>query len=45
MGRDHLEGVDINRRIILKLFLKKWDIEWIHLVQGGDQWQAPVNAV
>jgi hypothetical protein len=39
-------GLDINGRIILKRFLKKWDktrVDWIDLAQDRDQWWAVVN--
>jgi hypothetical protein len=38
----------INRAIILIWILKKWDVEnmdWIHLVQDGDQCRAVVIMV
>jgi hypothetical protein len=47
-GRDHLEGQDINRRIILKMDLKKigWkDVDWIHLVQDRNWCWDLVNMV
>jgi hypothetical protein len=34
-------GVD--EKVILKWILKKMDVEWIHLAQDRDQWQAVVN--
>jgi hypothetical protein len=47
-GRDHLEDQGIDGRIILKYILKKtgWDgVDWLHLVQDRDQWQALVDTV
>jgi hypothetical protein len=46
--RDHLEGLGIDRSIILKSILK--GIVWegmgcIHQGQGWDQWQAFANMV
>jgi hypothetical protein len=39
-GRDKLEGVEVNRIIILKSLLKEigWDsVDWINLAQDRDQ--------
>jgi len=46
--RDHLEDPIVDRRIILKWILKKW--EWggrgcITLAQDRDRWRAIVNEV
>jgi hypothetical protein len=42
--RDHLEGLCIGERIILKwVFMIDWgwgDMEWIDLSQDRDKWQA-----
>jgi hypothetical protein len=45
--RDHLEVLGVDGRIILKLFLNKWDggIDWIYLVHDRDRWWSVVNAV
>jgi hypothetical protein len=45
--RDHLEGLGIDRRIILKCAFKKWDGEaWSGLIcLSRDRWRALVNAV
>jgi hypothetical protein len=42
-GRDHLGDQDIDGRIILKLILDNWIVDWILLAQESDQWQAVVN--
>jgi len=45
---DHLEGLGVDGRIILKRIFKQWDGEtrtWIHLAQDTDRWQALVNEV
>jgi hypothetical protein len=47
-GRDHLEDVDINERIVLNLDFKTilWeDIKWIDLGQDSKQSWAFVNMV
>jgi hypothetical protein len=41
-GRNHFEGVSVTRTI-LKRFLKKYDVEWIHL--GHDQLRALTNVI
>ena len=45
--RDHLEGPDIDRRIILKWIFKKFGgfMDWIDLAQDRDRWRALVSAV
>jgi hypothetical protein len=42
-----LEDLSIDGRIILEWVLeKRWQIvDWIHLAQDRDQWQALVNTV
>jgi hypothetical protein len=44
---DILEDTGINGRIILKQILEKWDagMNWIHLAQDRDRWQALVNGI
>jgi hypothetical protein len=44
--RDHLKDLGVDgwiRRIISKWIFKKWDMDWIDLVQ--DRWRADVNEV
>jgi hypothetical protein len=44
--RDHLEALIFNERIILKGVLKEIgceDVDWLHLAQDRDQWQALVT--
>jgi hypothetical protein len=36
-------GVDV--RIILKLIVKKWDMEWIRLDRDRNQWQALLKII
>jgi hypothetical protein len=45
--RDHLEGLGIERKIILKYAVKQWDgEEWSGLIWvSRDWWRALVNAV
>ena len=44
-GREDLEDLGIDERIILKLIFKKWDgdMDLIGLVQDRDKWRALVN--
>jgi hypothetical protein len=45
--RDHLNDLDVNGRITLKLiFKKRWGgMEWIDVAQDRERQQALVNAV
>ena len=45
--RDHLEGLGVDVRIIIKEMFKTWDggMDWIDLAQGRDRLRAFVNAV
>jgi len=45
--RDHFEDPGVDGRITLKCIFKTWNggMDWIVLAQGGDRWQAFVNAV
>jgi hypothetical protein len=47
-GRDHLEDLNVDEKIILDWILWKtgWEgVDWIHLAQDRDQWQALVNTI
>jgi hypothetical protein len=45
--RDHLEGLGLDGRIILKWTFRKWDggMDWTELAQDRDRWRTLVNAV
>jgi hypothetical protein len=43
--RDHTGDPGIDRRKILRWIFRKWDVDWIKLVQYRDMWRALVNAV
>jgi hypothetical protein len=45
--RDHLEGVGIDGRIILKWIFKQWGggMDWIYVARDKDTWRILVNAV
>jgi hypothetical protein len=47
MGRDHLEELGIDGKIILEWILGKCggNVDWIHLAQNRDQWQAVVDTI
>ena len=41
-----LEDIDVNRRIILKSMLKRWEnVDWRYLAQDGEYWLAVVITV
>jgi hypothetical protein len=43
-GKNHLEDLGVDKRIILKLIFKKQDgVDWINLAQNGDKRWAVVN--
>jgi hypothetical protein len=46
-GKNHLEDIEVDGRIILKWIFKKWNggMDWIALAQDRDRWRALVNAV
>ena len=46
-GRYQLEDPGLDGRIILRWFLRKWDVDmhWIDLSQNRNRWRALVNAV
>jgi hypothetical protein len=47
-GKRPFKNLDIDGRIILEQILKEIGnkfVDWIHLAQNRDQWQALVNAV
>jgi len=29
-GRDHFQGLGVDGRMILKLILREWDVDWVH---------------
>jgi hypothetical protein len=40
-GRDHLEDLSVDGRLILKRILGKnevWGVDWIHLALDRDRW-------
>jgi hypothetical protein len=45
--RDHLKGLGVDGRIILKRIMTKLDgdLKWIDLAQDRDRWPAVVNAL
>jgi hypothetical protein len=45
-GRSDLEDPDLNRRIILRWILRKWDVrDRIDVAQDRDRWKALVHGV
>jgi len=44
---DNLEDPGIDRRIMLRWILRKWDgsMDWIDLAQDRDRWQTLVNMI
>jgi len=44
---DHLEELNVDRRITLKWIFKllDWTLEWIHMAQDRNRWRALVNTV
>jgi hypothetical protein len=46
-GKNHLEDLGVDGRIILKLIFRKCDgsMDWINLSQDRDRWRALMNAV
>ena len=47
MERDHVEGLSLEGKIILKWIFKEWDgdMDRLHLAEDRDRWRALVNAV
>jgi hypothetical protein len=44
-GRDHLEDLDLYGKI-MNLKDTRWEgMDWIHLAQDRDKWQALVNMI
>ena len=45
---DYFEDTGVDRRIILKWTLEKWDggegMDWIYLAEDRDRWRPLVNA-
>jgi hypothetical protein len=47
-GKDCLEDPGVDGRIILEWILEReigWEVDWIHLAQGRNQWWAVFNTV
>jgi hypothetical protein len=45
-GRDNMKDLSIDGRIRMNLREVCWEVvDWTHLVQGKEQWQALVNMV
>jgi len=44
-GRDHLEVLDVDVRIILKCIFKKNGVDWVDLAQDRDRWWAVLSTV
>jgi len=44
--RDHLENLGVDGNIILMWIFRKWNggMDWIHLAQDRERWQAVVNS-
>jgi hypothetical protein len=47
VGRDHLEALGVDGRLVLQWVFKKCDgsVDCIDLTQDRDEWRALVNAV
>jgi hypothetical protein len=45
--RDYLEGLSVDRNIMLTWIIKKWDgsMDWIDVAQDRHRWRAVLNAV
>jgi hypothetical protein len=44
-GRDHSKNLSVDRNMILERISGKQGVDWMHLAQDRDQWQALVNKV
>jgi hypothetical protein len=46
-GRDYVEHLEVNGRIISERILGKWSggADWMRLAQDRDQWRALVNTI
>jgi hypothetical protein len=46
-GRDRMQDLDVDGRIVLNWIFNKWDgggMDWIKVAQDRDRWRAPLNA-
>jgi hypothetical protein len=43
--RDHLGDSGVDGRIIIRWIFRKWDMDWIELVQDRDGWRTLLNTI